>query len=253
MAQPPVPSRVPAIVAGVLLGLAGLGAPRCARSEFVRETFVERPLAAAAAHEASTAATEFNRRRLELDWSNLGRQIQCAVLAFALAAFAHAAFGPTARARVSLLATVTCGGCLIASGLYAAFQTTTTLGEACQEGWLHESSAERFADVYPDAARAAELVARVVPDDARVLVVHFADADHVHAFGYAAFPRRVYTPQDPHMRFDADTFRALLATRPNVLAECQARGYAAAVDLALLVQGDERGVIPIAPAAEKRP
>ena len=156
------------------------------------------------------------------------------------------------RTRIDALSAVLFSGGLV-TGAFVAVDQCTVVSAALDRGMPAGSRDERFAMLYPDATRAARSLTEVVAPDSRVLVIDFADPDHLHVFGYVAFPIRIHTPDDPLMRFDADTFRTLLRTRPDVARECASRRYVAAVDLRALVAGHPRAIIHLDADGRERP
>jgi hypothetical protein len=234
-----------ALAVGVLaIGLA-FAAPALGTSAVARRWLVDVPLATCSAH--ADGPREYNAGRLEREFERLPDRLRTLGLALGLAAA-----GSREATRAHPLGSVLLAGGLAASGLIAIEQTDV-VHAAMRRGLPRATRIERFAELYPAATSAAAVVAATVPSDARVLVIDFADPDHLHVFGYVAFPLRIYTPTDPNARFDATTFRALLRAKPDVARECATRGYAAVVDLRGLVAGDARAIIPLRADGTERP
>jgi hypothetical protein len=241
-----------ALAVGVLaIGLA-FAAPALGTSAVARRWLVDVPLATCSAH--ADGPREYNAGRLEREFERLPDRLRTLGLALGLAALglARGRAGSREATRAHPLGSVLLAGGLAASGLIAIEQTDV-VHAAMRRGLPRATRIERFAELYPAATSAAAVVAATVPSDARVLVIDFADPDHLHVFGYVAFPLRIYTPTDPNARFDATTFRALLRAKPDVARECATRGYAAVVDLRGLVAGDARAIIPLRADGTERP
>lgn len=231
---------------GIALGLCvlatglAIGAPAIGTSEVLRRLFVERPLRACDEH--SDGPRAYNAGRLEREFDQLPRRLRTVGLALAVGALGYLTVASRLRERLDPWAATLLLGAWT-TGAFVVVDQVDVVEAAVDRGMPGASREERFLTLYPDATRAAQRVTSAVPPDARVLVIDFADPDHLHVFGYVAFPIRVYTPTDPNMQFPAATFRALLRSNPDVARECAARGYVAAIDLRGLVSGNPEAII----------
>lgn len=243
-------SRALALGIGVLAAALALVAGPIARSDAARGWFVDGPLQQCAEH--ADGPPDYNAGRLGREFERLRDRLRTCGIALALAAFCVAVTPLARRGRGDALAAVLLGAGLV-TGAVVAVDQFDVVSVALDRGLAGASREERFAALYPDATRAARALTDAVAPDSRVLVIDFADPDHLHVFGYVAFPIRIHTPADPLMRFDANTFRTLLRTRPDVARECAARRYAAVVDLRALVAGDARAIIHLAADGSERP
>lgn len=242
--------RGSALVIGALAVALALFAEPIATSDAARRWFVDHPLRRCAEH--ADGPPDYNSGRLSREFERLSDRLRTCGLALALAALGFAAAPLALRSRLDPIATVLlCGG--LVTGAFVAVDQFAVVSAALDRGLASSSRDERFATLYPDATRAARTLTEVVTPDSRVLVIDFADPDHLHVFGYVAFPIRIHTPDDPLMRFDANTFRTLLRTRPDVARECASRRYVAVVDLRALVAGDAHAIIHLAADGSERP